>query len=63
MVFAWVASVNVTRTLTRCAPGAARTDIANGELDRLPIALPSRLKTARLIMCPLTVARNPEVQS
>jgi len=50
MVFAWVASVNVTRALTWCAPGVARTDIANGELVRLPIGLPSRLKTTRLIM-------------
>jgi hypothetical protein len=50
MVFACVASVNVTRTLTRCAPGVARTDIANGELVRLPIGVPSRLNATLLIM-------------
>ena len=50
MVLAWVASLNVTLARTEWAPGAARTETANGELVRLDTAFPSRLKTTRSII-------------
>src|SRR6476661_3758731 len=62
MFLARVASVNVTWTLTLWAPGVAGISARNGARPRLTIGLPSRLKLARAIRLPRTVATNPSVQ-